>query len=59
MAQEQECGQIRPVCVLEHNQHRPFAADPGQQIGDCRVEAMALRIGVSRDRHRQLADQGG
>ena len=57
--QEQERGNVGPVPVLEHQQHRPLAAGPGQQVGDRRVEAMALRIGVGLDRLRQLADQGG
>ena len=56
--QEQKRRGVRPVPVLEHEQDRPSAADVGEQVGDRRVEAVALGVGVGLDRLRQLADQG-
>ena len=45
--------------VLEHEQYRSRAADVREQVGDRRVETMALGIGVGFDRLRQPADLDG
>jgi hypothetical protein len=59
VAQEKKRRGVRPMPVLDHQQHRPLAADVREQVGNRRMEAMALRIGIGLDRRRQLADQGG
>ena len=58
MAQEQQRRRVGPVAVLEHEQHRPPAADACEQVGDRRVEAMALGVRIGLDRLAELADQG-
>ncbi len=45
--------------VLEYEQYGSCAADVRKQLGNRRVEAMALGIGIGLDRLRQLADLGG
>ena len=53
--QQEKRRHVRPVRVLEHQQHRPFAADVGEQVGDRGVKAVALGVGIGLDRLRQLA----
>ena len=49
VAQEQQRRRVGPVPVLEHEQHRPPAADAGEQVGHRRVQPVALGV---RDRPR-------
>ena len=53
-----ERGHVGPVGVLEHEQQRPVAADPGQQIGHRRVQAVPLGVRVRLDRRGRLARPG-
>ncbi len=56
--QEEQRRRVGPVPVLEHEQHRPAPADAGEQVGNRRVEAEALGVGIGLDRRGQLADPG-
>jgi hypothetical protein len=56
MTEEKEGGAIRPVHVLDHEQHRVATADGREQVGHCGIEAMAFGIGVARNRRRQLTN---
>ncbi len=49
MTQEQQRRQVGPVPVLEHEEKRMASAHAGKEIGNRRVEAVALRIGVGRN----------
>jgi hypothetical protein len=56
MTQEKERGAIRPVHVLDHEQHRVATADAGEQVGHRGIEAMAFGVGIPRDGRRQLTN---
>jgi hypothetical protein len=44
------------VPVLDDDDQRRPPADRGEEVGDRAVQAVALRVGIGRDRRRQLAD---
>ena len=56
MPDEEQRGNVGPVHVLEHEQHRRSRTDRGQQLGDGRVQAMPLGVGVGADLRREGAD---
>ncbi len=56
VAEEEQRRRVGPVAVLEHQQERTFSAHAGEQLGDRRVEAVALGVRVGLGRRRQLAD---
>jgi hypothetical protein len=56
MTQEKERGAIRPVHVLDYEQHRVATADAREQVGHCRIEAMAFGVGIPWDGRRQLTN---
>jgi hypothetical protein len=59
VSQEQKRRCVRPVPVLYHEQYRSCAADVRKQLGNRRVQTMALGIGVGLHRLRQPADLSG
>ncbi len=59
MPQQQQRGRVSPVAVLDHEHHRTAPADPLEQIGHDRVEAVALGVGVGPHRRREVAEPLG
>ena len=58
VAEKQERRGVGPVPVLDHEQHRALAADSREQVGDRRVQPVALGVRIGLDRGRQIADPG-
>ena len=46
VAQEEQRRRVRPVDVLEHEQDRRAPSGGGEHVGDRRVQAVALRVGI-------------
>lgn len=59
VSHERQRRRVRPMPVLEHEQYRPCAADVRKQLGNRRVQTMALGIGVRPHRLFEPADPGG
>jgi hypothetical protein len=55
VAQQAERGGVGPVGVLEHKQHGVVAARALEQVGDRRVQPVALGVGIGRRAVRQQA----
>ena len=56
MTQQEQRRAIRPVHVLDRQQHRLATRDVRQQVGYRRVETMAFGVRIPGDRVRKLAD---
>ena len=46
VAQEEQRRPVRPVDVFEHEQDRRAPSGGGEHVGDRRVQAVALRVGI-------------
>ena len=58
MAHEPERRRVRPVDVLEDDEERPLRADADEQVGDRRVQPVALGVRIGRRRRGRVADTG-
>ena len=57
MAQQEQRRGVGPVTVFKHHHQRGPPADGREQLADCGMEAVALGVGIGRERRRQLPDQ--